>query len=178
LTEKRSEASKIPSRQIRLWDVSTGKELATFEERDPHAQLAFSPQGKLMVLRENSVIWDVMENKVVKKLVLKGEEIIGRGEMLILVRSQEGSFKFWNLATATLEGEHRHILPPVKNKNDGKLDLEKIWDNCFLIRRFDARDAFVFDLDSGERTEISTPCASAITPYGKTIAEHDYLRAA
>jgi WD40 repeat protein len=182
ITEKRSRASKNSKLQIRLWDVSSGKEMATFDEKGTHAQLAFSPQGRLMVLRDNSVLWDVAENKIVKKLVLKGEEIIGRGEMLILVRSQGGIFKIWNLATATLDGERRDILPPEKNSREkrkkGGIYLERIWDNCYLIHSFDTAEHFVFDLDSGQRTELDSPCAAAITPYGKTIAQHDYRVAA
>jgi hypothetical protein len=102
--------------------------------------------------------------------------------MLILVRSQGGVFKFWNLATATLEGERRDVLPPVKpwekkqeKQKKGTIYLEKIWDKCYLIHQFDAGYSFVFDLDSGQRTELLGPCEAAITPYGKTIAQHDWL---
>ena len=94
--------------QIKLWDVPSGRELAStfLPDGENHPQLVFSPQGKLLALRENYVLWDVANKRPVKKLAQQGEKQTAEGDQSILVLFKGKIVKTWDLATATLVAEN------------------------------------------------------------------------
>src|SRR5262249_32704920 len=62
--------------------------------------LFFAPDGKLLADHKNE-LWDAAQNKLVKKLVLEGERVIGRGNAL-LVLTKRDIVKVWDLAGAKI----------------------------------------------------------------------------
>jgi WD40 repeat protein len=188
--EKHNGVSEVSEKQIRVWDVFSGKELAIFQEKDGFPQLVFTSEGKLLVLRENSVLWNVADNKIVKKLVSKGEEIIGRRVGKILVRSQGNIVKVWDLAAATLVAERQDILRKDQpcNAHPGPVGVEgplpvppkdlscnADWiSDCFLLLyQVDTGAGFIRDLATGEKNAIPfmpQTAKAVMSPDGKTIA--------
>ena len=177
LFQKRSEVPvEKPGAIIRVWDVSSGKELATLEEKDGTGQLGFSPEGKLEILRDGAFLWDVATNNVVKRLVVGGEKVIGRRVNSILVQSPDGILKVMDLVTATLVTEQKDL--PKNEKHNW------IWvsDRFLLSVEVESWHGFFFDFFTGEKHRkifednplLGMIHSFDITTDGETIAFEDY----
>jgi len=177
LFQVRSDILKIPPEGvIRVWDVGGGKELKCVKEKDGSAQLAFSSEGKLLILRDSD-LWDLADNKVTKKLVREGEKVIGWRMNLVMVRSQDDVLKVWDLARGRLVAEHRDILNICKKE---KHSWQWLAHRFFLLHRIERGDSIVFDLETGQRTELSQHLTSRlpfldVTPDGRTMAVDDFI---
>ena len=154
----------VPEGKIHIWDVGSGKKLATFEEKDASA-MAFSPEGKLLALRDDS-LWDVADNKKLRQLIFEGEEVFGRSPQLILLWCPKDVLKVWNLTTGTLVAEQQEIL------NFWKKNRVSRWMNpFFVIHPLDTEKVFLFNLFTGQKKEFNKEHSSfAINPDGQTIA--------
>jgi hypothetical protein len=136
-------------KQIRVWNLSSGEEVATYDDKDgnDHSQLVFSPEGKLLAVRRNYVLWDVVENKIVKELVLEmdGEWAIPGGDNSILVVRKGDIVNIWYLGTVTLCAERRDF-PKI-----GNLPLKLTCDRRFLLfHNYATRVLFIYDLLDGK----------------------------
>jgi WD40 repeat protein len=155
--------------RIHVWDVTSGKKLATFQEKVSSAQLAFSPQGTLLALRHD-FLWDVADNKKVKEILLEGEEVIARHGNTIVVRSQGAGIKVWDLSTATLIDENLDIRDRWNFKT-GLLErsMYLVSDRFFLTYNPIKQEGFIFDLIKRQEFPATT-ATMAISPDGRTIA--------
>lgn len=166
------------SNQIKLWDAATGRELATYFVPDgqDHPQLVFSPEGKLLALRENYVLWDVANKSPVKKLAQDGEKEIAQGDHSILVLFKGKSVKTWDLATGTLvvESQGLPMLDHPKLRAAWAISLSS--DRRFLIGHSPiAAITFVQDLGTGQKKDLEGHFGDriervAIAPDGQMVA--------
>jgi hypothetical protein len=161
----------VPRAKIHVWEVASGKKLATFEEKDPSAKLGFSPEGKLFALRDKFSLWDVADDKEIKQLVLReGDEIVGSRDNLVLVRSQDDVLKVWDLSTGTLVAKRPDILPHWKGD---KHFWRWMSNRLFVVVLFRTGKAFIFDLFTEEKKEFAIDeqrFTFALNTDGKTIA--------
>jgi len=172
----------IPAeRRIRVWDVPSGKELQSVKEKDGTAHLVFSTEGKLLI-RRGSVLWDLADNKVAKELLGNGEKIIRWRANLVLVRSQDDVLKVWDLARGdvlkvwdlaggALAAEQRDILSIC---SDEKHTWEWISDRFFLSPN-GLGGGTIFDLETGQSTQLTLTGSLDITPDGRTMAVEDRI---
>jgi WD40 repeat protein len=166
--------------QIKLWDVPTGRELATYflPDGQNHPQLVFSPEGNLLALKEDYVLWDVTNKRPVKKLAQQGERKTAEGDHSILVLFQGKVVKTWDLATATLVAENRDFpilnFPPRFRGVAFSISLSS--DRRFLIGHNPmAGITFVQDLGNGQKKELEAHFGDliekvALAPDGKMVA--------
>jgi hypothetical protein len=159
--------------QIRIWEVSTGREVATYENKNwIRRYLVFSPQGKLRAVREDYSLCDVADNKIIARLATDGEQLI-RGENAILRCKRDTDFvKVWKLATATLSVERE--IPKIGEFNY----LEITSDHRFLIcYPAGGLPIFIFDLVSGQQREFSlryAPTGLAFDPDSQILATSSF----
>lgn len=70
-------ATASRDRSVRVWDMGTGRQVASFEIEEPLDALAFHPNGRNLVgMEENTCVrvWDMKTGKEVRKYQLRGEE--------------------------------------------------------------------------------------------------------
>ena len=168
---------KVASRSfdcIQVWDVVSGEQLATFDNpswRQP--QLVYSKEGRLLALTEQYELWDVAENKVIKKLALDGEKEITQGDASILVLGKGQNVKIWDLVTARICAEQVEI-PNTEQERRFFPEVTLTGDRRFLFycpNNFGSRSpcGFVVDLVDKRKMDFGQPVA--ISPDGQTIAQ-------
>jgi WD40 repeat protein len=162
--------------KIHVWEVATGRKISTIKDNENwhHYHLVISPKGKLFAVRQNSALWDVAENKIVKELVQDGEAEIGSGDNTILVLSKEGIVKCWDLPTGTLIAERRDI--PNTSPLHGQMTSDRRFLIFFTLGKRSFRSFFIYDLITSEKREFPVNWISstaAIAPDGKTVALGD-----
>jgi WD40 repeat protein len=161
--------------EIRVWDLSSGRELPSIEADSPCSNLLFfSEQGRLLALHPHFGPWDVANKKMVKNLLLKGEKIIGRGENTILVRTPRDTIKVWNVGTQSLVSESVDFLNLWKENGIGPRgnanNRDLFWDRFFLIAHLEPlNQVFIFDLVTGNKKQVWNDQLK-IAPDGQTIA--------
>ena len=158
--------------QIRLWDVASGRELATYENNNwlPW-YLVFSRQGKLRTVRPDC-LFDVAGDKVVANLAWPEADLMLAGDNAILIMCKGDLIKVWDLAGPTLCA-HRQI-PGIGEMTNLRISS----DRRFLIGirgGWRPHDLFVFDLASGQKQKfppasMGSTGAAAIAPDGQTLA--------
>jgi WD40 repeat protein len=162
--------------QVKTWDVSTGRELATYFLPDgDNPQLVYSPEGRLLSLNENYVLWDVADKRPVKKLAQEGERKTAEGDRSILVLSQGKIVKTWDLATATLVAETRDFPMFDHPKVRAAFSITLSSDRRFLIGHNPIGITFVQDLANGEKKDLEAHFGDrigrvALAPDGKMVA--------
>jgi WD40 repeat protein len=162
--------------KIHTWDVATGKELAVYDDLDGerHSQLAFSPEGRLLAVRKNHVLWDVAANRIVKKLAQDGEKEQFYADKNILVMLGEGNLKIWDLATASLCAEIK--IP--REDNNRFFDVTLSLDHSLLAYDIVGKSGlFIENLLTGQSQRIEvkpTRGEMAISPDAQAIAV-DYM---
>src|SRR6266849_1385650 len=77
--------------KIGVWDIASPAKPIIYDSKWL-STLVYSPEGKLLALRPSYELWDVAKNKVVKKLVLEGEQ--GFSELRVL--GKNGIVKIWD----------------------------------------------------------------------------------
>src|SRR5262249_31739099 len=162
--------------QIRLWEVASGRQLAIYENWIA-SHLVFSPHGKLLAVREDYSLCDVVDNRVLAKLAGNGEEETGfwngSATNSILVLAKGHLVKVWDLTTATICAENIKI-PIIHQLHH----LTITSDRRFLIGLWGALEpgkVFVYDLETGAQKHEFRPVNShstllAVAPDGKTLA--------
>jgi WD40 repeat protein len=174
---------------LRVMEVSSGKELAAYDQDDengfPYRQLLFSSDGKLLVVTEKLDLWDVANKKVVAKLAPKGDSrIIGEGSNSVLVQSEPGIIKVWDLPQAKICAEIKGLKIPAYWGKDGNVVWPELTpDLRSLIVYCDYRggsgdlpaannSVLVVDLTNGKKHELSTMYfgRAHLAPDGKTVA--------
>jgi WD40 repeat protein len=189
-----SKVSYCAGTQVRLWDIAQETELIYENKQEKsYSQLVFSSQGKLLALRQDCVLWDVAENRVIKKLVLEGERELASGRDVLLVQAKaidqflnpdvRHKIKVWDLATATFREINNASLTTGLIRN-----AQLSPDRRFLIAHIShgwppmsPTSVFILDLATGrnhvypEKSPSPGPWESdrtggAITPDGKTAA--------
>jgi WD40 repeat protein len=143
-------------KKIRVWDLTNEEGPMTYDDKSgiSHSKLIFSAEGKLLGLRGKSELWDVVANKLVKKLVLEDELVISDWGNVILVRTKGDIIKVWDLATASLYAESSHIPIPPKNLETTYVTLSS--DRRFLIyHSLWVEGGFILDPITGAKQEIS-----------------------
>jgi WD40 repeat protein len=148
--------------QIRVWDIASPEKPVIYDDRDGanHSQLVFSPEGKLLALRQDYELWDVASNKLLKELQLDGERVINEEENTILVWDGDKSIKVWHLPTATLLSERQ-----------GLVELKSLFlflkrcacmsssARCFLIQMVVENERLVVEeLITGKKQSYSADC--------------------
>jgi WD40 repeat protein len=139
---------------IKIWDVATGKERATFHSPNQHIiwYLAFSPDGKYLVTAEGGMsdrglatghiitVWDVSAGRI--KATLQGHKsdvhvvVFAPDGKTLVSGSEDSTIKFWDFATfqeiASLKGDKVTSLafsPDGKRLVSGSPNKTiKIWD--------------------------------------------------
>jgi WD40 repeat protein len=174
---------------IRVLEVSSGKELAAYDQDDengfPYRQLLFSSEGKLLVVTEKIDLWDVANKKLVAKLAPKGD-FIGEGSNTLLVKSEPGIIKVWHLPSAKICAEIKGFEIPAYWGNKPNVvwpvlsaDLRFLLLYCetrggdgFQVRTAANDPVIVVDLISGKKHEITTTDfeKAHLAPDGKTVA--------
>jgi len=162
--------------QVKTWDVSTGRELATYFLPDDNPQLVYSPEGRLLALKENYVLWDVADKRPVKKLAQEGRRKTAEGDRSILVLFQGKIWKTWDLATATLVAETPDFPVFDHPKVRGAFSISLSSDRRFLIGHNPiAGITFVQDLGNRQKKELEAHFGDrieivALAPDGKMVA--------
>jgi WD40 repeat protein len=160
--------------QIQSWDVSTGRELGKYNDKDKdgenHPQIVFSPDGGLWALREKCFLWNVVDNKSLKNLALDGESVLVKGSNTILVRAKGNTVKVWDLATATLCAE----LKDFPNEAE-PLSAELTSNGRFLVTTVPANlgtSVSIYDFVTGQKHAFHEfyDNGIAISPDGKSVA--------
>jgi WD40 repeat protein len=161
------------SKQITIWNVAKGQQLASYPWEHWDSWLVFAADGKLLAAAKDD-LWDVADHRVVKKLLLEGEEVISRGQNTLVVRSKS-DVKLWNLAAGKICAQLKVELPQQWiGTESGRPELAP--DSGYMIGQdFQKGSVLIFHLTKGERQEISTDTfpgmtGAAISPDGKTIA--------
>jgi WD40 repeat protein len=168
--------------QIRVWDLATAKELATYKDKDGqnYRQMSYSTEGKLLALGKDFLLWDVAANKVIKKLVQDGnEKILEIGNDWLMILDKHSQIKVWDLTTATVVAESKNIPDP--GQGDILANAELSLNRRFLFyHQYDAmlrlKSVFTYDLGNKHRQDLqgdwrSLPNAMAsISPGGHTVA--------
>jgi len=150
--------------QICLWDVDKGLQRATYHDQDgvDYPEVVFSPAGKLLVMREKNVLWDVAANRLEKKLVLDGERVITNGDHSLLVVGKGELVKIWDLANTVLCRECR-----IPNHPWQRVSISP--DRAFL---FSHNEGVIYELATGKTREIEKQELSRVplAPDWKTVA--------
>jgi WD40 repeat protein len=178
----------VCTKKISVWDVSSGKELAIFEDsnRGHDTQLTFSPDGKLLAVGQDNLstrfspdgtkllatawdysLWDVAAKKVVKKLAQQSEGV-ARVEGFSFVLGDRNVVKVWDVAPGSLCDE---IKMPGNGMIPSCIELSK--DRQFLLYQLDGehQKIFVFNLITKQETEIAAVVEGVvISPDNQTIA--------
>jgi WD40 repeat protein len=164
------------STEIRVWDVTSGNELAVYDDShgERHSQLTFSPEGKLLSVRQNHVLWDVDANQIVKKLALDGErEIFAWDKEILVLQGKNKSVRIWHLPTASLVAETK--IPG--HDKDSLVCAKLSQDHSLLPYVILRENAFcVVNLITGETRKIAVERMAqemAISPDAQTIAVAD-----
>ena len=161
--------------KVSVWNLAEGQLSATYPWEAFHSWLFFAPDGKLLAGRNND-LWDVAQNKLVKKLVSEGEQVIGRGNAL-LVLTKRDTVKVWNLAGAKICA----ALKAAEFPEGWKTGEPFVWAHlapdvpCLIAQHLRGGPVLVFHLSKGEKQEIAATkfpgtYAPVISPNGKTIA--------
>jgi WD40 repeat protein len=168
--------------QISIWDLASGRILATYKDKDGenYQQMAFSPEGKLLAVRRNFVLWDVVANKIIKKLVQDGEEkVLEFGDSWLMVLGKDKRIKIWDLVTATLVPENRKILDPGESDMLANLGLSSnrrfLFYHKYTYHRMYLESVFTCDLTTGKTQEFrwnskGRMAVETISPDGHTVA--------
>jgi WD40 repeat protein len=142
---------------IRVWDIADPENPVIYDDRDGpnHLQVVFSPEGKLLALRQKYEIWDMASNKRVKKLLRDGEAVISEGSNAIVVWDGDRTTKVWHLPTASLLAERRDLF---KLENPIlRVELVGSARSCFLIQMDVPNDRFlVHELISEKEQSYAT----------------------
>ncbi len=173
-------ASVSQDRTVKIWDVATGRERATLQERA--ADIAFSPDSRLLAsagdMDRTVKLWDVHTGR--KRAVFRGHQ----DEVLAVAFSPDGktlvsgsgdkTVKLWDLTAgqerATLRG-HTSWVTAIAFSPDGKTLASGSLDETVRL----------WDVSTGEgrvllREHGWTDCL-AFSPDGKTLAAGHHLRA-
>lgn len=167
----------VERKEFHIWDISGRKELAVIRELPFEVRpwndgpFLFSQTGRLIIRRANR-LWDVANHKIVKTLLLEGEEIIASGENTVLVRCQPGVIKLWNLPTATVS-EYRNIGELL-----GDLGGQRVWvSDRFFFANAPLGDRLLVDLVTGQKMGLpGVAPVLAASADGKIIAWHDLIQ--
>lgn len=128
---------------VKLWEVSTGREVKTFSHESAVFSVSFSPDGKHIVSGESSGkigLWDISSDKEVK--ILKGHE----GPVYSVSFSPDGDYvvsggadkkvKLWDIKKGkeirTYEG-HKEVVTSVSFSPDGRFILSSSRDSTFKL---------------------------------------------
>lgn len=140
--------------RIGVWDLGSGRQTASYECDEVGDQINFSPEGRLLAVGQAEVfaLWDVAEQKIVKRLVLDGEDFVADGDNAILVGAKGNIVKVWDLANGTLCAAGRDIP-----KEPSFVTLSS--DRRFLTYQNDQNGrlmggGFIYDLVTGKKQEL------------------------
>jgi WD40 repeat protein len=157
--------------KICVWNIEKGLTQATYDDKDgfDYPQIVFTPDGKLLVMHENSILWNVAENKLEKKLLLDGERVIGGRDNSLLVVGKGDTIKIWDLPNTILCKECRipnHPWQAVSIAPDRSL-------------LFSHKEGLIYNLNTGEPREIPRPELSGppLAPNWKMVAVQDWFSA-
>jgi WD40 repeat protein len=178
--------------KISVWDVSSGKELAIRQDSNrggqsrQHTQLAFSPDGKLLAVGQDNLsshfspdgikllalawdysLWDVLANKVIKKLAQQSQGV-AKVKGVSFVLGDRNVVKVWDVATGSLCAE---IRMPGNGMIPSCIELSK--DRQFLLYQLHGglQKIFVFNLITKQEIEIAAVVERVvISPDNQTIA--------
>jgi len=161
--------------KVSVWNLAEGQLSATYLWEAFASWLFFAPDGKLLAGRKNE-LWDVAQNKLVKKLVLEDEQVIGRGNAL-LVLTKRDTIKVWDLAGAKICAELKAAEFPERWKTGGPFVWAQLAPDvrCLIGQHLRDGTVLVFHLSKGEKQEILAEnfpgmTHAVISPDGKTIA--------
>jgi WD40 repeat protein len=137
-------ASASADSTIKLWEVSTGRNIGTFTDHsDSVWSVAFSPDGKTLASGSSDstiMVWDV--NSLRKIRTLKGHSFFVNSiafspdGQLLVSGSADSTIKLWQVNTGTeirtLKG-HSDSVWSVTFSQDGQLLASGSWDNTIKI---------------------------------------------
>lgn len=160
----------LPGR-IKLWDVSTGRELRAFEAYELGANsIAFTPDSKSLVSTSDTEpvkIWDAGNGKLRRSIDLHGESmaISPDGQTLAVGGGYEDTTKLYELATGQLQREVPGSSSKVAFSPDGHVLANSVDTTIQLL-----------DLSASRQpTELKkhshTPSAVAVSANGQLLAE-------
>ena len=129
--------------KVALWDVATGRLVATLETRAGSAQtVAFSPNGKMLAMNswDGIKLWDVETGQTIVTLKHRGSGqtvmFSPNGKMLASGTYGYGNIRLWNTVTgeniADLEG-HTSEVRSVAFSPDGKMLASGSFDNTIRL---------------------------------------------
>ena len=134
-------------RDIRLWDVRTGRLRATLLEQEDSGRpdavaLAFSSDGSILATAENSrlLLWDVQTRRVLSELAgYKGriEVLVFSPDSAVLVSGcSDGTMYLWDVDTGTLMSvikAHQYRILTLKFSPDGATLVSGGIDSTILV---------------------------------------------
>jgi RNA polymerase sigma factor (sigma-70 family) len=147
--EQRFSGIDVSPHPVRLWDVTTGKQLFKLDGHHGGQMrgMAFSPDGKVLATGGNGFgdqivrLWDVATGKELKQLKTEAERVCFSpdGRTLATVAYADPTIRLWELAT----GQERLAL---KGHHDGVTDLEFTPDGKRLLSASRDTTVLVWDV--------------------------------
>jgi WD40 repeat protein len=94
---------------VRVWDVRTGRQLATFDEQNVANDAVFSPDGKEVLVADaqgTADLWDISTGKLVRSFAERGQSlpdiktaVFSPNGREVLTASDDGTARLWDVAT-------------------------------------------------------------------------------
>ncbi len=158
---------------LRLWDISTGLLLQTFDAQTSSVNsVAFSPDGRQILSGGNDKqvqLWDLVTGKIVKAMEGHTGEVtsiaFSPGAVQVLSGSRDKTVKLWDVAAGqllkTFEGHAGEVLS-VAFSSDGRHVLSASADKT--LKLWDAETGQLLKTFEGHANEV---ISAALSPDGR-----------